>query len=499
MAYDSLVGKTLAETYSVVRLIGKGGMGAIYEAHHTRLAGKRYAIKILSPQFAENPELLARFRREAEIASPLGHENIVEVHDFNLAEGQAYMVMELLDGEDLAGRIRSRGPMPIDGVKRVVDQVASALDAAHRAHIVHRDLKPPNIFLCRRGGRDDYVKVLDFGVSKVLDSASVVTRDHALVGTPYYMSPEQAEGRISEIDSRTDVFALGAIACEMLTGKMAFGAPTFSVALYKVCFVDPPEVHLLRPDVPPALSMVLRRALSKERFSRTQSVLELAGELTAAALHGVMPAGVPPPAPDGTGSVAGVALPRVEPGPLAGSVTAPAPTPSYAGAPPAYARPPPSAPSYGQPSPSSPGLKALGTPAPVDYAGSVPWAATPAALPGPPPWNVPGTYGQGTQAQAPGAPQGLAAGSVYAGPPPSRKGLTLALVFGGAIILGTGIWLAVARSGGPEPSSSPAASAAAPTETKPPEPTPVKPTEAERPPPVPHGSARRVCCKSPRR
>src|SRR5262244_1023635 len=225
-------------------------MGAIYEAQHARLHGKRYAIKILAPQFAENPELLARFRREAEIASQLGHENIVEVHDFNLAEGQAYMVMELLDGEDLAARLKSRGPMTLAQTQHVLEQVASALEAAHRAHIVHRDLKPQNIFLCKRGDRDDFVKVLDFGVSKVLDSSSIVTRDHALVGTPYYMSPEQADGRIHEIDARTDVFALGAIIWEMLIGRMAFEAPALSVALYKVAFVDPPEVHLLRPDLP---------------------------------------------------------------------------------------------------------------------------------------------------------------------------------------------------------------------------------------------------------
>src|SRR5215468_8614101 len=274
-------------------------MGAIYEATHSRLYGKRYAIKVLAPQFAENPELLARFRREAEIASQLGHENIVEVHDFNLAEGRAYMVMELLDGEDLAARLKSRGPMTLEQTQHILEQVASGLEAAHRAHVVHRDLKPQNVFLCRRGGRDDYVKVLDFGVSKVLDSSSVVTRENVLVGTPFYMSPEQAEGRVKDIDSRTDVFALGAIAWEMLTGRMALGAPTFSVAIYKVCFVDPPDVHLVRPDVPPAVSMVLRRALAKERSLRTGTVAELAGEL-GAALHGVVPESVPPPAPDGT-------------------------------------------------------------------------------------------------------------------------------------------------------------------------------------------------------
>jgi eukaryotic-like serine/threonine-protein kinase len=449
-------------------------MGAIYEAHHMRLQGKRYAIKILAPQFAENPELLARFRREAEIASQLGHENIVEVHDFNLAEGQAYMVMELLDGQDLAGRLQTRGAMAIDQTKHILDQVASALEAAHRAHIVHRDLKPQNIFLCRRGGRDDYVKVLDFGVSKVLDSSSVVTRDHALVGTPFYMSPEQAEGKVREIDSRTDVFALGAIVWEMLTGRMAFGAPTFSVALYKVCFVDPPDVHLIRPDVPPAVSMVLRRALAKERTLRTGTVAELAAELNAA-LHGVMPANVPPPAPDGTGSVPGIVSSPMHhvAGSLAVAGTSPAaapPMPSRSPSMPApYAQPShhsqPShhpLPSQYAPPPSAytPGPAAVGTPA---YVGSSPWAPAPGSMAGPPP---------------------VAAGSVVAAPPPTTgRGKLIALfsvlIVGGGVA-GAGLWLTLGRGGEPVPV---AASNSAPTTVVAP-PTPAPPAPAPAPTPA---------------
>jgi len=290
-------------------------MGAIFSATHARLSGKQFAIKVLAPEVAENPELLQRFRREAEIASQLGHEHIVDVVDFNVADGMAYMVMELLDGEDLGQRIRARGPMPLDAVERIAGEVCSALDAAHRANIVHRDLKPPNIFLCRRGGRDDFVKVLDFGVSKVLDSSSIVTRDHALVGTPYYMSPEQADGRVAEIDARTDVFALGAIIWEMLIGRMAFEAPSLSVALYKVAFVDPPEAHLLRPDVPPAVSAVLRHAMAKDRVHRTATATQLAREL-GEALRGAMPASLPPPAPGGTDSLA-IGLARTEAAPPA--------------------------------------------------------------------------------------------------------------------------------------------------------------------------------------
>ena len=486
----SLVGRTLAETYRVVTLIGKGGMGAIYEAHHVRLQGKRYAIRILAPQFAENPELLARFRREAEIASQLGHENIVEVHDFNLSEGQAYMVMELLDGEDLAARLQARGAMALDQAKHILDQVASALAAAHRAHIVHRDLKPQNIYLCRRGGRDDYVKVLDFGVSKVLDSSSVVTRDHALVGTPFYMSPEQAEGKVKEIDSRTDVFALGAIVWEMLTGRMAFGAPTFSVALYKVCFVDPPDVHLVRPDVPPAVSMVLRRALAKERSLRTGTVAEVAAEL-AAALHGVMPVNVPPPALDGTGSVPGIVASPMHhaTGSLAVAGTSPAaappmpsrgpshhPLPSHHAQPAAsyhappsqhppqsqYVPPPP--PGYAMPPGSvyTPGPAAVGTPA---YVGSSPWAPAPSAVNSQPQWQSPS----------------VAAGSFVATPPPTPGrgkliALVIILVVGGGVA-GAGLWLTLGRGSEPSATVTPPAPAPAPAAAT--------PTAAPSPPPSP--------------
>jgi serine/threonine protein kinase len=221
----ALIGRTLNATYRLVRPIGSGGMGAILEAQNARLAHKRYAVKLLHPSLAMDPDTFHRFRREAEIASSLGHDHIVEVHDFNVTpEGEPYMVMEFLDGDDLAARIKARGPMSLAETSFILTQVASALEAAHAAGIVHRDLKPQNIFLCKRFGRDDFVKVLDFGVSKMRDSSSVVTRDHSLLGTPFYMSPEQADGRVAEIDRRTDVFALGALLYEMLTGQMAFFA-----------------------------------------------------------------------------------------------------------------------------------------------------------------------------------------------------------------------------------------------------------------------------------
>jgi serine/threonine-protein kinase len=308
-----LVGKTFNEMYRIVRPVGSGGMGAVFEATHTRLANRRFALKVLHASIAGDEEVFARFKREAEIATALGHPHIVDVIDFNvLPDGSPYMVMEFLDGEDLASRIQKRGPMDLQAMLRIILEVCSALDAAHGAGVVHRDLKPQNIFLCRRLGRDDFVKLVDFGVSKVRDSASVHTRDNTLMGTPFYMSPEQAEGLVQQIDNRTDIFALGAIMWEMLVGRMAFEAPTVPGAMYKVVHVDPPEAHTQRDGIPPAVSAVLRRAMAKDKQARYGSVSELSADF-ANAIHGVMPAVAPPPlqvmvprtmVPQGSGPVA---------------------------------------------------------------------------------------------------------------------------------------------------------------------------------------------------
>jgi serine/threonine-protein kinase len=317
-----LVGQQLSDTYRIVRQVARGGMGAIYEAVHLRLGGKRYAIKVLASRYASNPDAVARFRREALVTSGLRNEHIVEVHDFNVDGELAYLVMEMLVGEDLASRLKRARSLPIDAITRILAQVVVAVDAAHRARIVHRDLKPQNIFLCARDGRDDYVKVLDFGISKLLDSSTMLTAEHALLGTPFYMAPEQAQGSSQYIDGRADVFALGAILWELFTGRMAFDAPTLSGALYKVCMVDPPDVHTVRPDVPPAVSMVLRRALAKDPAGRTPDVVTLGREF-AAAVHGVAPDRVPPAASGGTKTLADV-IGRASPDTVASFAAAPA-------------------------------------------------------------------------------------------------------------------------------------------------------------------------------
>ena len=217
-------GMVVAETYEITRLLGQGGMGAVWEAKHLRLPGKRVVVKVLLFG-ATDAVVLARFRREAEIASRLGHPNIVQVLDFNtLPDGTPYIVLELLQGESLAARLAS-GPCRA----RAGDVDRDARSARRwpprtGKGIVHRDLKPDNIFLCPTdlGGEvRDVVKVLDFGISKIRGSKTVLTQDAALLGTPQYMAPEQATGRNDEIDARTDMFAFGAMTFEMLAGQAA--------------------------------------------------------------------------------------------------------------------------------------------------------------------------------------------------------------------------------------------------------------------------------------
>jgi len=267
------VGSVVADSYRLMRLIGEGGMGAVYEAEHLRVP-RRFAVKILKPEIAANRDMFDRFRREAEIASASGHEHIVEVIDFNvLPDGAPYMVLELLDGETLAQRIHRRGRLTLDETARLIDSVASALHAVHAKGIVHRDLKPQNLFLIRRSKRDDFLKVLDFGISKVVHEASLVTQEGQVLGTPNYMAPEQLAGFNDSVDARTDVFALGAIAWECLAGRVAFQGPSVPAVTYQICHGAVPSLRALLPDVPPEIEVVIARALEKRQIDRWPGAL----------------------------------------------------------------------------------------------------------------------------------------------------------------------------------------------------------------------------------
>ncbi|HZO16902.1 MAG TPA: serine/threonine-protein kinase, partial [Polyangiaceae bacterium] len=205
-------GEILDGKYRIVRLVGEGGMGAVYEGENTRIK-RRVAIKVLHTAVAEKLDVVQRFEREAQAAGRIGSEHIVEVLDLgNLPSGERYMVMEFLEGEDLTARIKKKKRLPPQEVVPIMAQVLEGLAAAHDAGIIHRDLKPDNIFiLTRKAGRADFVKILDFGVSKfsALDSDMSMTRTGAVMGTPYYMSPEQAKG--GQIDGRSDLYSIGVV------------------------------------------------------------------------------------------------------------------------------------------------------------------------------------------------------------------------------------------------------------------------------------------------
>jgi eukaryotic-like serine/threonine-protein kinase len=262
------VGSEIAGTYKIEALLGQGGMGSVFLASHNRLPGKRVAIKLLHAEIAD-PEILRRFEREAHIASRLGHPNIVTVLDFNVtADGTPYLVLEYLQGQSLAERI-AYGPMPIEQIMSVVRQVGSALAAAHREGIIHRDLKPGNIFLVPThldGHVVEVAKVLDFGISKMRGSSTVKTQESTLLGTPQYMAPEQAKGAHDIVDQRTDVFALGTIVYEMLSGKPPFNGASIPEVVFKVVYEEPAKLEGIAPELVAAVMQAMAKAPA-ERFA----------------------------------------------------------------------------------------------------------------------------------------------------------------------------------------------------------------------------------------
>jgi hypothetical protein len=280
------IGSVIQDTYEITELLGRGGMGAVWAARHLRLPDKRVAIKLLLGENLQ-PELFARFQREAEVTSRLGHPNIVGVLDFNtLPTGAPYIVLEFLKGESLATRLQ-RGPLSLQQTLEITRQIGSALDAAHRAEIVHRDLKPDNVFLVPvdvDGVSRDQAKVLDFGISKMRGNVAVQTQESAMLGTPQYMSPEQANGKNSEVDRRSDVWALGAIIYEMLTGQCAFAGDTLPQVLVKIVVNPSPSLRGVA-GVPPHVVDAVDRALAKEPGERFPDVRRLITALSGAELR----------------------------------------------------------------------------------------------------------------------------------------------------------------------------------------------------------------------
>ena len=281
-AASALVGVVLDGSYRIETLLGEGGMGAVYRATQLRL-DKPVAVKVMARELAANQEALERFRREARVTSGLGHPNIVQVFDFSATPtGEPFFVMEFLEGEDLDHRLRRVGRLPISDVVHVVRQVASALAATHVKGVVHRDLKPGNIYLLDIAGTKDFVKVLDFGISKVRTASTRLTRTSSVMGTPNYMSPEQARGQIEDIDERTDQWALGCIAWECLAGRGPFVGENVPSILFQIVHEPPSPLLPSVAGLHPRVEEVLLRALAKNKTERFPTVGGFAAALEVA-------------------------------------------------------------------------------------------------------------------------------------------------------------------------------------------------------------------------
>jgi serine/threonine-protein kinase len=266
-------------------------MGEVYEATHARLAG-RYAVKMLWSEIA-SAEVFARFKREALVTSSLRHPNIVQVIDFNrTAEGVPYLVMEYLEGIELAAELRRGGAMLLPRVVNLIEQTASALAAAHKRGIIHRDLKPQNLFLTYvEGHSHELVKVLDFGISKVREATNPLTRESTLMGTPQYMSPEQAQGMHQEVDVHADQFALAVITYELLSGRCPFRGDSVPAVVYQVVYETPAPLSTVVRGVNEEVAAVVARGMAKQKEARFPSVMAFSRALSAAA------AGMPEPDP----------------------------------------------------------------------------------------------------------------------------------------------------------------------------------------------------------
>ena len=281
----ALVGRTIGGKYLVRSVLGRGGMGTVYEGVNVQM-GRIVALKVLHPKQVKKRESVKRFYQEARSAGAIGHPNICEVYDLGaLEDGCPYLVMERLVGSTLAQHVR-HSVLPFDVAIDIMIQVLSGLVVAHEKGIVHRDLKPDNIFLTQRVGCPPIAKVLDFGVSKVVSSAPTATRDADLdltrtgmvMGTPYYMSPEQATGA-RDLDGRVDLYACGVILYETLTGRRPFLAANYHILLWNILKTEPPAPRDLRPDIPAALESVIARAMARDREARYASAHEFIAAL----------------------------------------------------------------------------------------------------------------------------------------------------------------------------------------------------------------------------
>jgi serine/threonine-protein kinase len=284
-------GDVLGGKYRVEKVLGEGGMGVVVAATHLQL-DQRVAIKFMLPSAFENPEALARFNREARAAVKLRSEHVARVLDTGTFEsGAPYIVMEFMEGGDLAGELERGGPMPPEVAAEYIVQACDAIAEAHSLGIVHRDLKPANLFLTRRPDGSPLVKVLDFGISKASspgDAGLAMTKTASVMGSPLYMSPEQMKSA-KDVDPRTDVWSLGVILYELLGGRTPFHAETLGELMAAVLTEPPPPLASVRPGLPPGLCALIDKCLLKDRNQRCQNVAEIARGLAPFCPARVMP------------------------------------------------------------------------------------------------------------------------------------------------------------------------------------------------------------------
>jgi serine/threonine-protein kinase len=287
---DPLIGITIGGRYRIVAVLGEGGMGRVYTAEQQMgTSVRKVAVKTLLSQFAKDPQTVARFMREVGTVSELEHPNTIKVYDFGQIEGSGdlYIAMELLQGISLDDVVNQGQPVPAERVDRILGQVCGSLQEAHDKGIVHRDLKPANIFLTTRAGEDDVVKVLDFGIakrdSKDSKQEQKLTQQGTILGTPPYMSPEQFTGQ--ELDARSDIYSLGVVAYEMLTGRLPFEAdtPWQWMTQHMSAQPFPFETLPMGANIPPKMRNAVMRALSKDKAHRPQTAREFFEDLTLGA------------------------------------------------------------------------------------------------------------------------------------------------------------------------------------------------------------------------
>ena len=299
-----LEGKQLGQ-YQIIEELGRGGMAVVYKAYQPSL-NRFVAIKVLPPQFAFDEEFVQRFLREARSAAALHHPNIMTIHDISHQDGYYFIVMEFVEGKTLDRLVADSGRLPLPRIQRIIAQVVGALEHAHQRGLIHRDIKPTNIMVDEQ--RNDHVTLMDFGLVRAAEDSGL-TKTGTIVGTPEYMSPEQAEGE--DIDHRTDIYSLGVVLFKMLTGRVPFSRSTPHAVLIAHMTQEPPSISSISPGLPAPLEAVVRKALAKNVDERYTRASELARDFDLAA-RGQMPPGLvrrsrpraeaapPPPPPEAT-------------------------------------------------------------------------------------------------------------------------------------------------------------------------------------------------------